>query len=205
MDGSTRRRRLLLSRYGMLTAALVACGCDGSSSRVFSATVLEPATIECEARVLSSEVDEEDIEALAKQERRQWKQDKERIPPTPQGRVLHIIEVGSSMRAWFETSNSGFSNTTGNGAVFAGDIQENVIEGDLEVLFNTDDSDEEDGYELCGDRPLRIGKLLATDADGAVLGRINWQEITYINSSSTQCAATVVCTRNVDLWGGEQP
>ena len=88
--------------------------------------------------------------------------------------------------------------------MFAGDVRDGFLEGDFEMVTNSDDIDEEEERQLCGPRVLLSGKLLATLSDGAVLGRLRWEDTTYYGIESTVCAARVVCSRDVDVWGAEQ-
>lgn len=195
----------VLPRTGLVLAALLLGGCADSGTRVYSVTVLEPAEIECEALIDNLAVDEDLVKDAAKQARRFWRKQKELYPPQPEGRELHVIELASSMRAWFEAPIQSSNSTTGQGpSVFAGDVRDNYLEGEYQAVVNTDDEDEEAERQLCGPRVYLSGKLLATLSDGAVLGRLQWQTTDYFGTQNSVCAARVVCSRNVDVWGAEQ-
>lgn len=207
-------RAQLVARAGALlfargcAAALIATtalGCDDTSARLFSVTVQEPLTIQCEGVTYDENAyDEDTIKGFAIQTRRAWKREKERFPPLLRGRELHIIEVESSVRVWFEAGEANSDFTTGFGAVFDGTLEEDFVQANYEQVLNTDEDDEDAGWELCGPRPLLAGEFSATDVNDSILGRIRWQDIQYYSSESSSCAATVTCTRDVSVWGAEQ-
>lgn len=191
----------------VVIAALVGC-VDAPASRQLAVTVQDAEEIECTAVTNSDALEQETLDAIAKDVERLWEDEREREPPTREGRIMHLNETQTEMHAWFDPhpgSDFAIDSEAYDSpfAVYVGEHQEeDFIEARYIDVFNTDDQDEDAGREQCGDRVRVQGTLSLTDAKG-ILGRIRWSHHIWVDSVTSACAGRIDCVRDIEVDGLE--
>lgn len=188
----------------VLTCAIVGCA-SSEASRQLAVTVTDATEIECAGISSSAALEQQTMDSIAKDIERAWEEAREREPPSPEGRVMRVNETELGMQAWFDphpVSNFDPERFDNPLVVYVGDFHDGYIEGVYRDVFNTDKDDEDAGRELCGDRLRVSGTLSLTDAKG-ILGRIRWQEHTYVDSVTSACAGRIECVRDIAVDGLE--
>lgn len=177
--------------------------CAEPGTRSFAVTVTDALELDCVASSDSPALEQETLDAIAKDLSKAWEKEAEVSPPRPRGRVLLVNELRHELNAWFEPDPKGDDEPfTDPLAVYRGEPRDGYLEGIFEDLVSTDEEDEEAGRELCGPRVLARGVLSLTDDDG-ILGRIRWTQNRYVSSVDSTCAGLVACARDVRIQGLE--
>jgi hypothetical protein len=190
--------------FALLLATL---GCNEPTSRQAAVTLLDAEEIECVGVTTSEAFEQETMDSIAKDVERQWEDEKQTDPPTPEGRTMRINETEEQMQAWFDPHPStdlvsDSERYDSPEVVYVGEYHDDYVEGVYEEIFNTDEQDEDAGRELCGDRVRVRGTLSLTDAKG-ILGRIRWLHIFYIDGVTSACAGRIECVRDIAVDGLE--
>lgn len=197
-----------MDRCSLLLGCVWLLGCnEAAASRQLAVTITDTTEIECAGITNSDALEQETLDAIAKDVARLWEDEQEREPPTPEGRIMRVNETDRTMSAWFDPHpGSEFAGDVDGYdspfAVYVGDLHDNYIEGVYQDVFNTDEQDEDAGRTPCGDRARVIGVLSATDAKG-ILGRIRWHYNIWIDSVTSACAGRIECVRDVAVEGLE--
>ena len=203
--------RFAMLSLAMLTTLACVTGCTEDGSREFSVTVLDATEIECTGFSSSDAFEQDTMDAIADDIRKQYKKASETDPPTPLGRRLWVNELERSVQAWFEPrpgqsaqmpedpSQLAFDSPL---VVYSGNVNESFIEGKYSDFVNTDDEDEDAGREPCGNRSVVEGVLQVTDNAG-IDGRIRWTTLLYVASVVSSCAGHVSCVRDIRIEGLE--
>jgi len=218
---------VLMRRWLLLGCAIVIGGCAEPRSRTFAITLLDAPTVKCTGYADGLLADPDDLDDIAKDMRKAYKEAKLAEPPTPQGRVLHVNELETRTQAWFDPSAV---TSTGSTAppydsepgtpprvdqsipaavhyddptlLYEGEPLSDYIEARTAQVFNTDEQDEEQSLRLCGPRARTRGTLTLTTTDG-IAGRIRWTEVEYVPSELSPCEGRIECVRDIAVEGLE--
>ncbi len=214
----------------LLGCAWLATGCDEARSHTYAVTLLDAAAIDCLGHPQDLLADPEQLEKAAKDLQKEWKERHLTSPPMPMARVLRVNELQTRMQAWFDPAadNATLPPSSGDagvsdagidpmpddpdgvlphlyddpGVIYEGDLHDGYVEGSYAERVNTDETDEEQGMDLCGLRTRAQGTLTIT-TDGGALGRIRWTHILYVASEYSACAGRVECVRDIGIEGLE--
>lgn len=190
----------------VMGATLVACD-DTLASRELAVTLMDAEEIECIGVTMSDALEQSTLDDIAKNAERQWEDEREREPPTPEGRVMYLNETLQEVQAWFDPHPGADFSIDSEAydspfAVYVGEPNEGFIEARYVDVFNTDEEDEDAGREACGDRVRVQGTLSLTDEKG-IKGRIRWTHHQWINGSTSACEGRIDCVRDIQVDGLE--
>lgn len=212
-------------RWVLIAGALVLGGCGEPRSQTFAITLRDSPTVECTGFADGLLADPSELEELAKDMRKAYKEAKLADPPELRGLVLRVNELETTTAAWFEGPADNATTTVppyfdeepgeppridstipaaasyvAPGVVYEGEPQDDYFEGTYRQVFNTDEQDDETGLRLCGERARARGTLTITTTDG-VAGRIRWIETEYVPSRLCACEGRIECARDVTIEG----
>ena len=185
----------------LVFALPVLAGCTGGDARTFAATLTDALEMSCTGHTRHAAFEQEALDEIAEDMEEEYEAAMIASPPTPLGRVMHLVEREDEVQAWFDVANGGepvpFAHA---GVVYRGPPQDGYIEGRFAVTRNDDEDDGDAGRELCGDRLLSEGVLSLTDGDG-VQGRVRWRDLRYVEATPSRCLAWIACVRNILVDG----
>lgn len=186
-------------------------GCSAPSARRYAATVTDSASISCEAIPSTPFIPPMDLKQLVDAAEAAWKRAHALSPPTPQGRVLHVVHEDESVRAWFDafgltTDSTGNTVDEGPNEVYAGDPHDDYV--DLTFMRTTNLSSpnpppprDGGGKDPCTNLTTAQANITATDDGERVDGRIKRVESSYLGFGFSSCDAELRCTRILGLSG----
>ncbi len=213
----------------LVGCAWLTTGCDAPRSRAYAVTLLDSNTIECLGHPQDLLADPDHLDEVAKDLKKEWKERHLTNPSVPIAKLLRVNELETRMQAWFDptadhvtqhpasdagVSDAGVAATPDGsdpqlpyryddpGVVYEGELRDGYVDGAYADQFNTDETDEEQGMDLCGLRTRARGTLTIT-TDGGALGRVRWVHVLYVASDYSACAGRVECVRDIGIEGLE--
>lgn len=210
-----------------LAVVVLACGCAEPRSQSYAVTVLDSPTITCRSYADGLLADPAELEEIAEELRKAYRDAMAATPPNRAGRTLRINELETTTQAWFERppsyvpptpQPSPYDDASGEppapidptlpdvvefddpSVVYLGEPQDGYVEGHFTQRFDTDERDEEAGLRLCGARSRARGTLTLTTTDGA-FGRVRFTEVSYVPSELCPCEGRIECVRDIAIEG----